>query len=299
MYVYSIYIYIHMQGTHWGNEKVKAYRPAAPKMGPRHSAKPKARFKWCRDARAVLQQACQVNLDSHKHCKDICTASGSVQDPERNPRHPETSKLTYFRTAKQLHRESSTTGFCEWQRWFLGSGARFACAYPHTSRGSSVKFAIRIGLAAKLLRICSKATEHGAALRTGLAAKLLRMRSKATKDDFAIRTSPAAKLVRKCCKDAVSSPCLQVWGKFLIVFRPIVICNSCLSSSRELLNSFASKPLRFVPHAIVEALHEGIGDTFSESLGGPKTPKPEPQISRKARFSGMYPRSIYSDIWWF
>ena len=152
-----------MQGTHWGKEK--AYRPAAPKMGPRHSTKPKARFKWCRDARAVLQQACEVKLDSDKHCKDICTASGSVQDPELNPRHPETSKLTYFRTAKQLHRESSTTGFCEWQRWFLGSGARFACAYPHTSRGSSVKFAIRIGLAAKLLRICSKATKHGAALR--------------------------------------------------------------------------------------------------------------------------------------
>ena len=49
----------------------------------------------------------------------------------------------------------------------------FACAYPHTSRGSSVKLAIRIGLAAKLLSMCSKATKHGVAFRIGLAAKLL------------------------------------------------------------------------------------------------------------------------------
>ena len=55
----------------------------------------------------------------------------------------------------------------------------FARAYPHTSRGSSVKLAIRIGL----------------------AAKLLRMRSKATKDDFAIRIGSAAKLLRKCFKE--------------------------------------------------------------------------------------------------
>ena len=67
----------------------------------------------------------------------------------------------------------------------------FACAYPHTSRGSSVKFAIRIALAAKLLRMCSKATKHGVTFRIGLATKLLRMRSKATKDDFAIRTGSA------------------------------------------------------------------------------------------------------------
>ena len=50
----------------------------------------------------------------------------------------------------------------------------FARAYPHTSRGSSVKLAIRIGLAAKLLRMCSKATKHGVAFRIGLAAKLLK-----------------------------------------------------------------------------------------------------------------------------
>ena len=77
----------------------------------------------------------------------------------------------------------------------------FACAYPHTSRGSSVKLAIRIGLAAKVLRTCSQATKHGAAFRIGLAAKLLRTRSKGTKDDFAIRSGSAAKLLGKCCKE--------------------------------------------------------------------------------------------------
>ena len=78
----------------------------------------------------------------------------------------------------------------------------FARAYPHTSRGSSVKLAIRIGLATKLLSMCSKATKHGVvAFRIGLAAKLLRMRSKATKDDFAIRIGSAAKLLRKCFKE--------------------------------------------------------------------------------------------------
>ena len=80
----------------------------------------------------------------------------------------------------------------------------FACAYPHTSRGSSVKFAIRIGLAAKLLRTtrtCSKATKHCVTFRNGLAAKLLRTRSKATKDDFAIRIGSAAKLLGKCSNE--------------------------------------------------------------------------------------------------
>ena len=133
---------------------------------------------------------------------DMCTASGTVQDPGLKPRHPQTSKLTYFRTLQSSYtRKGSKTGFCEWQRWFLGSGAMFACACPHTSRGSNAKLAIRIGLAAKLLRMCSKATKHGVAFRIGLAAKLLRMCSKATKDNFAIRIGSAAKLLRKCSKE--------------------------------------------------------------------------------------------------
>ena len=60
----------------------------------------------------------------------------------------------------------------------------FARAYPHLSRGSSVELVILVGLAPKLLRMCSKTTKHGVAFRIGLAAKLLRMRSQATKDDL-------------------------------------------------------------------------------------------------------------------
>ena len=64
-----------------------------------------------------------------------------------------------FRTLQSSYTgKGSKTGFCEWQRWFLGSGAMFAYTYPHTSRGSNVKLAIHIGSAAKLLRMCSKAT---------------------------------------------------------------------------------------------------------------------------------------------
>ena len=75
----------------------------------------------------------------------------------------------------------------------------FVRAHPNTSR--RIKLAIRIGLAAKLLSMCSKATKHGLTFHIGLAAKLLRMRSKATKDDFAIRIGSAAKLLRTCFKE--------------------------------------------------------------------------------------------------
>jgi len=61
----------------------------SPKNGPVSQRKPKERFKRCRGASAVLQQACEV--DCHKQCKDMCTASGSVQDPmgatPGTPRH--------------------------------------------------------------------------------------------------------------------------------------------------------------------------------------------------------------------
>ena len=173
-----------------------ACRPTAPKMGPRRTASQRNASKGA--GMSVLfcsKHAC------HKQCQDMRTASGSVQDPGRNPRHPQISKLTCFRALQSYTRKGSKTSFCEWQRWFLGSGAMFARAYPHISRGSSVKLAIRIGLAAKLLSICSKATKHGVAFRIGLAAKLLRMRSKATKDDFTIRIGSAAKLLRKCFKE--------------------------------------------------------------------------------------------------
>ena len=58
-----------------------------------------------------------------------------------------------------------------------------------------------------------------------------------------------------------------------------------------MLSSFTSKPLRFVPHALVGLLLRLWGRFFSKPRW-PKAPKPEPQISGKASASGMYPRSI-------
>ena len=188
-----------MQGTQWGRAKsMQAHRP---KNGSASQCKLQERFKRCRVARAVLQQACQVErwqpqaMQRHLYSQRQCTGPG------RNPRH-------------HIHQSWLTSRLCkaatpgkqqDWLLWVAmlipGSGAMFACAYPHTSRGSSVKLAIRIGLAAKLLRTCSKATKHGVTFRIGLAAKLLRMRSKATKDDLAIRIGSAAKLLRKCFKE--------------------------------------------------------------------------------------------------
>ena len=196
VYVY-MYICIYVYTCRVRSEgRQKACRPTAPKMGPRRSASQRNVSKG-----AGMPVLFCSKHDCHKQCQDMRTASGSIQDPRRNPRHPQISKLTYFRTPQSYTRKGSKTSFCEWQRWFLGSGAMFARAYPHTSRGSSVKLAIRIGLAAKLLSMCSKATKHGVAFRIGLAAKLLRMRSKATKDDFAIRIGSAAKRLRTCFKE--------------------------------------------------------------------------------------------------
>ena len=180
-----------MQGTQWG--RAKSMQAHSPKNGSASQRKLQERFKRCRVARAVLQQACEVEP----------WPSGSAQDPGRNPRHPQTSKLTYFRTLQNSYtRKAARLAFVSGNiDSCMGSGAMFACAYPHTSHGSSVKFAIRIGLAAKPLRMCSRATKHGVAFRIGWAAKLLRTRSKATKDDFAVRIGSAAKLLRKCSKD--------------------------------------------------------------------------------------------------
>ena len=124
----------------------KACRPTAPKMGPRRSASQRNVSKG-----AGMPVLFCSKHDCHKQREDMRTASSSVQDPGRNPPHPQISKLTYFRILQSYTRKGSKTSFCEWQRWFLGRGAMFARAYPHTSRGSSVKLAIRIGLAAKLL----------------------------------------------------------------------------------------------------------------------------------------------------
>ena len=180
----------------------------AVKEGKKHAG-PQPQ-KWVRvaaQAKGTFQkgQGCQccsaANMTATSNAKTCVPPAAVYRTLGATPRHPQISKVTYFRTLQSYTRKGSKTSFCEWQRWFLGSGAMFARAYPHTSRGSSVKLAIRIGLAAKLLSMCSKATKHGVAFRIGLAAKLLRMRSKATKDDFAIRIGSAAKLLRKCFKE--------------------------------------------------------------------------------------------------
>ena len=162
-----------------GEGRQKACRPRAPKMGARRSASQRNVSKGAGMPVLFCSKHVRLNFDCHQQYKDMCTASSSVQDPGRKPRHPQTSKLTYFRTIQ----------------------SSYAQVYPHTSRGSSVKLSIRIGLAAKLPRMCSKATKHGVAFRIGLASKLLRLRSKATKDDFAIRIGSAAKLLRKYSKE--------------------------------------------------------------------------------------------------
>ena len=85
----------------------KACRPTAPKMGPRRSA----------SQRNVSKGAGMPVLFCSKHeCQDMRTASGSIQDPGRSPRHPQISKLTYFRTLQSYTRKGSKTSFCESQR---------------------------------------------------------------------------------------------------------------------------------------------------------------------------------------
>ena len=263
----AIHIYIYNTCRVRSEGRQKACRPTAPKMGPHRSASERNVSKGAGMPLLLCSKHARWNFDCHKQCKEMCTASGSVQDSQ-------TSKLTYFRTLQSsCTRKGSKTGVCEWQRWFLGGGAMSACAYPHTSRGSrsnqqfmaaqlkrlcptatkddftirfgsaanllrmrsrAIKddFTIRIRMAAKLLRPRSTATKDDFTIRIGSAAKLLRMRPKATKDDFTIRIGSAAKLLRKASKEWTNS-----------FFFSLLL--------KEILSSFASKPLWFVTHPLV------------------------------------------------
>ena len=89
----------------------KACRPTAPKMGLRRSASQRNVSKG-----AGMPVLFCSKHDCHKQCQDMRTASGSIQDPGRNPRHPQISKLTYSRTLQSYTRKGSKTSFCEWQR---------------------------------------------------------------------------------------------------------------------------------------------------------------------------------------
>ena len=198
IYIYICYICIYMQGAQW--RKAKSMQAHSPKNGSASQRKPKERFKRCRDARAVLQQTWLPQaMPRHAYRQRQCT--GPWAQPPAPPRYQSwlASALCKATPGKAARLAFASGNVDSW-----GAGPcliMFARAYPHTSRGSSVKLAIRISLATKLLSMCSKATKHGVAFRIGLAAKLLRMRSKATKDDFAIRIGSAAKLLRTCFKE--------------------------------------------------------------------------------------------------
>ena len=116
LHVY-IYIYIIRTCRVRSEGRQKTCRPTAPKMGPRRSASQRNVSEGAGMPLLFCSKHARLNFDCHKQCKDMCTASGSVQDPGRNPRHPQTSKLTYFRTLQSSYaRKGSKTGFCEWQR---------------------------------------------------------------------------------------------------------------------------------------------------------------------------------------
>ena len=111
IYIYNIYIYIQYTCRVRSEGRQKACRPTAPIMGPRRSASQRNVLKGA----GVPVLFCTKH-DCHKQCQDMRTASGSIQDPGRNPRHPQISKLTYFRTLQSYTRKGSKTSFCEWQR---------------------------------------------------------------------------------------------------------------------------------------------------------------------------------------
>ena len=99
----------------------------SPKNGPASQRKPKERLKRCRDAGAALQQAWLPQaMQRHVYHQR------SVQDPGRNPRHPQTSKLTYFRTLQSSYtRKGRKTFFASGTVDSWGAGPRLR-AHIHT-----------------------------------------------------------------------------------------------------------------------------------------------------------------------
>ena len=159
----------------------------------------------------------------------------------------------------------------------------------HMQKGLSHRKANPVGLAPKLLRMCSKATKHGVAFRIGLAAKLLRMRSQATKDDLKNKRNSRfffSWILRDILSSFASEPlwfathALVVFHELLSSFasKSLWFATRALVVFRDMLSSFTSKPLP--PHVLVNlSLRHCIGGAYAQSLGGPKAPKPEPQIS--------------------
>ena len=97
-------------------------RPTAPKWAQERFAKPKERF-----TRSMHAPRC---LDSHKQCKDICTAP--------------TSKLTYFRTLQNsFTRKAARLAFVSGNvdSWGAGPGSRAHIHIHHAEAALNSQFA--------------------------------------------------------------------------------------------------------------------------------------------------------------
>ena len=121
--------------------------------------------------------------------------------------------------SEQFHQESGKTGFCQWQHIFPG-------CWP----GLRGRISVWLGLQLLMLSFMGSKPNYTNPYRDdnnriGLAAILLRKCSKVTKHDAAICVGAAAKLRRKWYKE-----------------RKLVSCSSPFNLE-EILSSFASKPL--------------------------------------------------------
>ena len=75
----------------YAEKEGKKHAGPAPKMGPRRSASQRNVSKGAGMPVLFCSKHARLNFDCHKQCKDMCTASGSVQDPmgatPGTPRH--------------------------------------------------------------------------------------------------------------------------------------------------------------------------------------------------------------------
>ena len=74
--------------------------PTAPNTGLRPSPSQRNVSKGARMPALFCSKHARLNFNRHKRCKDMCVASGCVQELGRNPPHPQTSKLSDFRALR-------------------------------------------------------------------------------------------------------------------------------------------------------------------------------------------------------
>ena len=124
--------WFHMQDTQW--RKAKSMQAHSPKNGSASQRKPKRNV----SKGAGMPVLFCSKHDCHKQCKDMRTASGSVQNPAAQPPAPPNIKVGLITSAlcrKQLHHARQQ----DWLLWVatLIPGERghvCARAHPHTSR---------------------------------------------------------------------------------------------------------------------------------------------------------------------